>query len=544
VSWKKCSACGANFDGGMFEWTCPECRRQGQLVDVMQGLGEAQAQAAQISAAAAVHAAEAQHRIAAAAETEAAAKARQADLEGKAAYARAVGSIDDDGLRRLHADEQFKADREASQKVVDDVAAAVGCIEAGGAATPRIDSMACREAQAYPLENGNAVNGVGGAFRWHNLVACERLLVAARETLPKITHFAAAISREELEWKINDALLKVKPLRLEAAKSAVEDIGRNRALGYGIPLSILCIAFGIGYAVSDEGWMALIFPAVFCGFAVGIVATEWGKAKSPIHWEDIKREAGTGSRAGRFVWMVTGGLSVVGLLVGVLSMAFRIHTEKEKPHLTGDYTRGSQELRVEPGWLVLDGKQRLPLGSADVQGTTHAKFDHSLLSEGIIFDDYCSGSLDRNGKQLVVTMNEGSAAGCSAFAGEWIAKAAAPASATSAPGPAARWNGKWRLNNGNPEADVITISDRTLICLGAPCKLRTSPVMYGLKKLTPDPDVPDDIANVVLSRKEENGQETNCKGTLKRKNDQIFHIWIACEGEGKPNVDDDFWRPR
>jgi hypothetical protein len=418
MSWKKCSNCGADFDGSFLEDTCSACRR----LDPLKAAAKVQAYAAVEAAKAQMDVAEAQQRIAAAAEVEATANAHRAELQGKADYARAVGSLDDAGLKRLHADEQSRADREASQKVVDDVAAAIACIEGKGAHTTRIDSQAGREAQAYLIrEEGKVTDGVGGAYRWHNLVAAERLLVSARESLLKITHFAAAISREELEFRIGSFLPKVAPLRKEAAQAAVEDIGRNRAFGYGSILGGSILAVGILMAVTDMWWAA---AGVFVlGGILGLGSvSEWGKTKAPIHYEDITREAGSGSRAGRTAWLVALAAMAAGAAIGTIGISVRSRHQAAKPKLVGDYTRGDRSLKVEPGWLVLDGKTRLPLGNADVSGEANVHFSDAVLSKGALLDDKCSGSLDRNGNKMVVTIDQSSHADCSAFAGEWLAK--------------------------------------------------------------------------------------------------------------------------
>jgi hypothetical protein len=94
------------------------------------------------------------------------------------------------------------------------------------------------------------------------------------------------------------------------------------------------------------------------------------------------------------------------------------------------------------------------------------------------------------------------------------------------------------------DADVLTITERALVCSGSFCRGETPPVKYALKSFTPDPDVPEDMLDMQLSRKDELGAERDCKGTIRRKNGGIFHMFIACAGSGTPDVDQDYWAPR
>jgi len=209
----KCSNCGNWFsrDGLFSSSICGACKRAGNIAEEaraqdaahqgnMQSIAAASAiaqdeQARQQTAAAMVVAAkqfEAAERQARAAEQVAAAQSEAAKSQARAALAQAVGSLDDEGLRRFKEQEARDTDKKATDDVLDKIGAAVACIESEGKSTDKINR------NAYPTDQSNVsnANGLGQAVSWHNLVAAQQMLTEACEQVVRITHWSAPISRE------------------------------------------------------------------------------------------------------------------------------------------------------------------------------------------------------------------------------------------------------------------------------------------------------------------------------------------------------------
>lgn len=430
MSLKTCATCGTKFEGGFLENQCTACRRQAPITNALRQQADAASAAAQAQqevAAAQAHAALTEaHAIAQlanaqaeAARTEAAARAMQAEMDAKAAYAEKIASMDDDALDRLHLDEQRKADRARLDAVLELVGAAAACIELNGAPTAQVN------ARAYAEENSD---GVVTAFRWHNLKVCERMLLKAREDLLAISDMPAGANRADLQERIEKALASCRHGRPAVAREAVDEVRRRRALlgaGGGVGGAVVIAVGGILRATGSPvvPFLVLALGGIITSLAV---LGAWEKSGAiPLEWDDMVREAGALSEQPAKLIKIGGAVASVVLLVGVAAWMVEptekeVNKEPEPPRtpLAGDYSRDGHSLKIEPGWMILDGKDKLPLGGAKVDGPK-ASFVDQVLTKGLISDDTCSGELLRKDDKLLVTVQSGSHRDCSIFAGEW-----------------------------------------------------------------------------------------------------------------------------
>src|SRR5262249_37287325 len=154
---------------------------------------------------------------------------------------------------------------------------------------------------------------------------------------------------------------------------------------------------------------------------------------------------------------------------------------------------------------------------------------------------HCSGALDRNGNQLVVTMNEGSAADCSSFAGEWFLKTV-PTPAGSMAGPAAPAkvltefpddkNGTWGTQGKSPEAsNAKTRGSKLAFSCASPFDCGDNKASsYSLKKAS--------VSDGILEMQELVPEAPpalvgkRCTGKLERQSGGgTWRIKIACDGD-------------
>ena len=424
---KKC-ACGQLFDSsGFFDDDCPDCKRQGKLIEANEGHHAIVESAAQQTAYAASVAAQAQvetaGRIARASEEVAAAKVLQAQLEGTAAMMQAIGGLDDAGAQRLRDHQKHLQDQQMLDDLMNQVSDAVACIEGGGKSTSKINRSAY-DGQRSDWDSVAADNstGVASAVAWHNFVECQQILIDLRERCYRIANWNVPVSREGTIFRIEKYIEQAKSLRVVAASEAVKTIRHNRFII--IATGLVMVSASMGFAM-----IALYTDthnvAVECGFAaffLGLcsvcpfaIVNSGGKRRHPISWEEMVKEASPTAKVPNYMWASVMSLPLV--ITGITTL-IGINGQNNLRTPFGTWQQNGHRLEVSESAMILDtGSLCLNFRPLSRLNNTVMSFTDDVLREGFITDDTCSGTLEVREDVLIVSMS--GHRDCNGFTGTW-----------------------------------------------------------------------------------------------------------------------------
>jgi hypothetical protein len=371
--------------------------------------------AAEQSAQAAVVAAQAQVAAAQASASVAEAKVRQAELEGKAALASAIGQLDDAGAARLREHELQSQDRQALMSLMEQIGDVVACVDGEGKPTAKINRA------AYDGENAiTNTNGVAAAVRWHNLVMAQQLLADLRERSLRIINWDLPMGREETTQRIERYTEIAKRLRSSSANEAVRIIRRNRLIKIAFALGLTTASMAAGACAVWSPWNGLEFTLVsllllVIALFVFLFIQAGAKSKLPISWEDMTSEAGPTARA---TPGLVAAVFVPPILIGSITAAVLVSARVDEVNPYGIWLRDTHRLEVNEAGMTVDGSLHINWTSQLYRrGPTVMDFNEIVLHDGIVFDDKCSGSLEVRGEMLAV--NTTGHEDCAKFQGAW-----------------------------------------------------------------------------------------------------------------------------